>query len=276
MQPPDPLPAEFAEAFASVSARVGRLGRTILFFSSIPSTNDAASALASLRPTEGAIVIADMQTAGRGRRGRVWFSPPGAGLYVSVVLDPEQSAGARDRAVALLTLAAGVAIAEGIERATGLQAAIKWPNDLTVGGRKLAGILAEGIAVPSAPGPGRVRAVVLGYGINIAPAAYPAELADRATSIEFELGRPVDRGVVCAETIASLAARYDDLLAGRFDAILGAWHQRAPGSRGATVSWDAQGTTRTGVTAGLDSMGALLVVDGQRTERLIAGEVTWA
>jgi len=284
-QHPDPLPAEFTEAFERTRTRFGRLGGTVLFFSSIHSTNDVAAALASSGAPAGALVIADAQTAGRGRRGRTWFSPPGAGLYVSMVLEPRRSR-EPERALALLTLAAGVALSGAIEQATGLRPDIKWPNDLVVGPRKLAGILAEGIVDRAASGsaeggaPDRspatgVAAVVLGYGINVASAAYPAELADRATSLESELGRPVDRAVLCAETVASIAGRYDDLLAGRFDAILDAWHERAPSGRGARVQWQTPDGPRAGTTAGVDEMGALLVRAGGQTERLLAGEVTW-
>jgi BirA family transcriptional regulator, biotin operon repressor / biotin---[acetyl-CoA-carboxylase] ligase len=274
---PQPFPGDFAEAFAAARPRFGRLGSQTQFFQTIHSTNDVASAIASRPGAEGAVVIADAQTAGRGRRGRQWFSPAGAGLYVSLVLEPRLTRGEPERAVALLTLAAGVALAEAIERATGLHASIKWPNDLLVDGRKLAGILAEGILGASgSDGVPQVASVVLGYGINVAQTAFPPELSGRSTSLEMELGRAIDRGALCAETIASMAARYDDLLAGRFDAILDAWHARAPGSRGGRVQWDTPEGPRTGVTAGVDPMGALLVRVGATTERLVAGEVNWS
>jgi BirA family biotin operon repressor/biotin-[acetyl-CoA-carboxylase] ligase len=273
----DALPREFEAAFADAGFRFGRLGTKTLFFREIDSTNNVATALAASGPSEGAIVIADAQTSGRGRRGRSWFSPPGSGLYVSIVLEPARAASDRGRALALVTLAAGVAVAEGVEHATGFAPAIKWPNDLMAGPRKLAGILAEGIVRPSeTPGNPQVNAVVLGYGINVAHASFPAELGDRATSLETELGRAIDRARLCAETVASIAARYDDLIAGRFDAILDAWHARAPGSRGARVEWETPDGVRSGITAGVDPMGALLVRVGGGTERLIAGEVTWS
>jgi BirA family transcriptional regulator, biotin operon repressor / biotin---[acetyl-CoA-carboxylase] ligase len=267
---PQPLPPDLADAFSRVNLR--RLGATTLFFSTIGSTNDVAATLASNGDFEGAVVIAETQTAGRGRRGRVWFSPPGAGLYVSVLLAPARAVHP-DRATALLTLAAGVALAEAVERATGLAPAIKWPNDLLVGRRKLAGILAEGVTSPGALG---LQSVVLGYGLNVSPAAYPPELSDRVTSLESELGRRIDRAELCAQSLAALAARYDDLLDARFDAILDAWRGRSPGSRGMRVSWETPSGTQTGVTIGVDEMGALLVRVGERTERLVAGEVNWA
>lgn len=150
---PDDLPVEFAEAFDGMRPRLGRLGGRLLFFSSIGSTNDVAAGIAAAGDAEGLVVIADAQTAGRGRRGHTWFSPPGSGLYISLVLAPAQATHSVPRAVSLLTLMAGVAIAEAIERVSGLHADIKWPNDLLVGRRKLAGILAEAVARPGGPAP---------------------------------------------------------------------------------------------------------------------------
>lgn len=268
----DALPPQFVEALAIRAHRLGRLARSPIFFETIGSTNDVAAALASDGENEGALVIADAQTAGRGRRGRTWFSPPGAGLYVSVVLAPARAASDPERATTLLTIAAGVALAEAVETATGLRTSIKWPNDLLFEGRKLAGILAEGVV---ATGTSMVRSVVLGFGINVSPAAYPPELRDRVTSLETELGRPIDRAVVCAEALAYLSRRYDDLLAGDFDAILDAWRARAFGHRGARVEWDTPAGTRSGITEGIDRMGALLVRTGESLERLVAGEVRW-
>lgn len=267
------LPPDFASALDAVRDRLGGLARRVVFLPTAGSTNDVAARLADAPDAEGTVVVADAQSAGRGRRGRTWFSPPGAGLYVSVVLTPGRARRAPDRATRLLTLTAGVALAEGIERATGFGPAIKWPNDLFVGRRKLAGILAEGIA----PSTGTtLETVVLGYGINIRPAVYPPEIADRVTALESELGRPIDRALVCAETLAALAVRYGDLLEGRFDAILDAWRGRAPESSGVRVSWETPQGPQSGTTAGIDGMGALLVRVGDRVERLVAGEVTWA
>ena len=172
----------------------GPIGYRIHYFSEIGSTNDEAARLAELGAPEGTIVIASAQTAGRGRFGRTWFSPPGAGIYVSVIC--------RDaRAVPYLSLAAGVAVADAIRTSTGLPVEIKWPNDIVVRGgrgrrRKLAGILAEASTSPEG-----VQHVVVGVGINLRPAAYPPEIADLATSLESELGREVAPATVLATTL---------------------------------------------------------------------------
>jgi BirA family biotin operon repressor/biotin-[acetyl-CoA-carboxylase] ligase len=270
--PSDPLPPDLAAAIAAARAdgRLSLLGRPLLFFESVGSTNDVAARLAE-ESREGAVVVAGHQTAGRGRLGRVWFSPPASGLYVSVVLLPGRSGSAdAGRATTLLTLAAGLALAESIEAATGLAPDLKWPNDLIVGRRKLGGILAE--SAGSGPGP---LQVVLGYGLNVCPAAYPAELAARATSLETELGRALDGAVQCAAPPAALEARYADLLTGRFDAILDAWRRRASSHRGARVAWSTARGRHEGLTAGVDDWGALLVRVGDRTERIVAGEISW-
>jgi BirA family transcriptional regulator, biotin operon repressor / biotin---[acetyl-CoA-carboxylase] ligase len=260
----EPIPQELASALLDAGPRLGRFLEAVEYFSTTGSTNDVALHRAASGDHEYRVVVADAQTAGRGRRGRTWFSPPGTGLYVSAILAPARAHDA-NRARTLTTLAAGVAVAEGIGEASGLRTDLKWPNDVFVGRRKLAGILAEGAA----------DAVVLGYGINVGTASFPLELADRVTSLESELGRPVDRTRVLVETLAALAARYDDLLAGRFDAILDAWRARAPGCRGARVSWTTPAGVQTGVTAGIDDQGALLVRVGERVDRVVAGELRW-
>jgi BirA family biotin operon repressor/biotin-[acetyl-CoA-carboxylase] ligase len=268
MRSGDPLPPEFADALTAVRDRLPPLGNGIIFFNTIGSTNDVALELAAAGGHEGAIVIADEQTAGRGRHGRNWFSPRGSGLYVSIVLRP---AGARvdpPRATSLVTLAAGLALAEAIEAATGLRADIKWPNDLLVARRKLAGILAESASSD-------LGRIVLGFGLNVDARAYPRELGDRATSLETELGRPIARAVVCAEALAAVSARYRDLLTGRFDAILDGWRTRAPASRDTAVTWSTPSGPQQGVTAGIDDRGALLVRVGDRVETIVGGEVTW-
>jgi BirA family biotin operon repressor/biotin-[acetyl-CoA-carboxylase] ligase len=268
MPPGDPLPPEFAEALFAVRDRLRPLADQVIFFKRTGSTNDVALALAAGGGRDGAVVVADEQTAGRGRHGRSWFSPPGSGLYVSVVLCPSDAAADPQRATGLMTLTAGLALTEGVETATGLRADIKWPNDLFVARRKLAGILAESVSSD----PGRV---VLGYGLNVSARAYPRELGDRATSLESELGRPIDRAVVCAQTLVAIAARYRDLLGGRFDAILDGWRHRAPASRGARVTWSTPSGPQHGVTAGVDERGALLVRVGDHLETIVGGQVTW-
>ena len=215
---------------------------------------------------EGRVVVANAQSAGRGRHGRSWASPQGAGLYVSTVLRPPS------HALPLLTIAAGIAVAEAIQAATGLVTDVKWPNDVYAHGRKVAGILAEASSSSDAAA---IQHVVVGAGINVMPAAYPPEIAGRATSLEVELGRDVDRGLLLAEYLCALAARYQDLLGRRSDAVVRAWRARAASMLGRRVEWEGGGATREGVALDIDDTGALLVRTSAGAVRLAAGEVRW-
>jgi BirA family transcriptional regulator, biotin operon repressor / biotin---[acetyl-CoA-carboxylase] ligase len=230
----------------------------VRWLSSTTSTMDVASRLAHEGAPHGVVVGAEQQTAGRGRRGASWVSPPGAGLYFSFISRP--SSGAH-----LITLAAGVAVREGIETATGLAADLKWPNDLVIGKRKLAGILAEGLAIGS-----RDQVVIIGVGVNLRPAAYPPDVATRATSLEGELARAVDRGMLLSQILIAL---WDCLatLEQRPGDILQAWRAASPNATGTHVEWDG----KHGTTAGIDEAGALLVKTAGGVERVIAGQLRW-
>ena len=184
----------------------------------------------------------------------------GAGLYFSFIARPGTS-----QSLSLITLAAGVAVRDGIAAATGLAADLKWPNDLLVGKRKLAGILAEGLAIGTPD-----QAVIIGVGVNAHPAAYPPDVRARATSIEDELGRPVDRGLLLSAILISLWDWLARLRQSPGD-ILQAWRAASPNAIGTRVEWDG----RHGVTAGIDDDGALLVKTHVGIERIIAGELQW-
>jgi BirA family biotin operon repressor/biotin-[acetyl-CoA-carboxylase] ligase len=258
------LPDDFAAAIAVAGDRAGSFSRRVLWYAEVGSTNDVAATLADRGEPEGTVIIADTQSAGRGRHGRSWASPPGAGLYMSIVIRPAP------HAVSLLTIGAGVALADGIQAATGLHPDLKWPNDVYIGGRKLAGILAEaGTSKDGGPH------VVLGCGINLMPAAYPPDVAARATSIESELGRPIDRGLLLVECLAALHLRYRELQSRASAAVIARWRDRAVSTFGRRVEWDVAGVTRHGVAEDIDETGALLVRDGAAQARVISGEVRW-
>ena len=236
----------------------------VRWFASVPSTMDVAAKLAGGGAAHGVVVAAEEQTAGRGRRGATWSSPPGAGLYFSYIVRP-RPLGPGAGTLSLLTLAAGVGVRDGIAAASGLAADLKWPNDLIVGRRKLAGILAEGFAVGTAE-----QAVIVGVGVNLRPAAYPPDVAARATSIEGELGRPVDRALLLEAIVDGLSNRLAALEQNPGD-ILQAWRAASPSAVGARVEWDGGA----GVTAGIDEAGALLVKTSTGVERIIAGALQW-
>jgi BirA family biotin operon repressor/biotin-[acetyl-CoA-carboxylase] ligase len=232
----------------------------IRWHDSIPSTMDEAAALASEGAAHGVVVAAREQTAGRGRRGASWVSPPGAGLYFSFIARPREQ-----RTIPLITIAAGVGVRDGIAQSTGLVPVLKWPNDVLVGRRKLAGILAEGHSLGSPD-----QAVVIGVGVNVRRASYPPDVAARATSIEDELGRACDPDLLLTAILASLDRRLAALSQDPGD-ILRTWREASPSAQGTRVEWDG----RDGVTAGVDDTGALLVKTAAGVERIIAGQLHW-
>jgi len=175
---------------------------TVRIHAELASTNTAVVDEARSGAAEGLVVVADHQTAGRGRLGRTWSAEPGTALLVSVLLRPPLPLDE----VPVVLMAAGLAACDGVEAAAGFRPGLKWPNDLVVGDRKLAGLLTE---ATGGPDPG----VVLGLGLNVAAAAYPAELAGEATSCEEVAARPVDRADLLVALLRALEARYSAVLA---------------------------------------------------------------
>lgn len=259
----EPPPAEVAEALDALRAARPDVPLRVHWYRSLPSTMDVVTMAAQRGEAAGLVVVADMQTAGRGRRGHTWVSPAGAGLYFSYLARPTRDTG-------LVTLAAGVAVRSGVAQATGLAAHLKWPNDVLVGPRKLAGLLAEGTALGTPE-----AAITLGVGINLRPAAYPPDVAARATSIDGETGRAVDAGAVLAAVLEHLHDTLAVLERGNAGDILRQWRLAAPSAVGTRVTWTSGGSARQGVTAGIDATGALLVTTAAGTERIVSGELAW-
>jgi BirA family biotin operon repressor/biotin-[acetyl-CoA-carboxylase] ligase len=249
--------------------RLGIFGGRVRWYDEIGSTNDLVVSWADAGGEEGLAAIADTQTSGRGRLGRQWSSPPGAGIYLSVLFRPPRSV------LPLLTLAAGVAVAEAIQAATGLAVSLKWPNDAcvlqgTARWLKLAGILAEAGTQSSG-----ANYAIVGVGINVRSANHPPEVAARATSIEDELGRPVDRTAVVVECLAALSARYTQLKGYGDARILDEWRRRASATLGRSIEFDAPDGVRRGVALGIDDEGALLAKTVDGVSRVVSGEVRW-
>jgi BirA family transcriptional regulator, biotin operon repressor / biotin---[acetyl-CoA-carboxylase] ligase len=229
----------------------------------IGSTNDRLKELARAGAEPWTVVVAERQTGGRGREGRSWESPAG-GAYLSVLLRPEAER------TALLPLAAGVAVAEAAQ-GFGVASELKWPNDVVVGQRKLAGILAE--ASSSAGG---VEWVVLGIGVNVAidPAALPGPLRDSAASLAACGARDVLPLDVAAAALARLSVWYDAL---RSDPrrVLSAWRERAVPWWGTLVEVRTASGERRGRLAAVDEEGALVLeLPGGERLRLFSGEVS--
>ncbi len=217
------------------------------------STNQYLLERARAGAADGLVVVADHQRAGRGRLGRTWSAPPGASLLVSVLLRPELPPDDRH----LVVMAAAVAMADAVAATTGVAAELKWPNDLLVGARKLAGILAEASG----------DAVVVGIGVNLDWPEMPEDLAEIATACNLEGGRPATREELLDAFLARYAAALDDLVGTR----------RAYRSRLATAGrWvrvDRSDGPLVGTATGIDDSGRLLVqVDGT-THAVAAGDV---
>jgi BirA family transcriptional regulator, biotin operon repressor / biotin---[acetyl-CoA-carboxylase] ligase len=258
---PDRLgPAELAPHFTGSWRDVHYLDET-------DSTQRVARDLARAGAPEGTTVIAERQTAGRGRLGRQWHSPAGLNLYCSIVLRPPLP----PVAVPRVALVAGAAVAAAVAETTGRAPAIKWPNDVLVDGRKVAGILTEMDAEVE-----RVHHVICGIGVNLnAPRrAFPRELRDKAGSLLTVTGQRVDRAAFAARLLAALEARYGRFLTAGFEAVRAEWESWSC-LTGTEVSVATPDGDTTGRVVGLDADGALEVErpDGS-IARIVAGEVT--
>ena len=177
-------------------------GRSISFFEEIDYTHTAARRLAEEGAPEGTLVVADCQTGGKGRRGRQWFSPPGTGIWMTLLLRPRL---APDK-VSAITLVAALSVCRAISEVTGLKTAIKWPNDLVVDGKKICGILTEMSLEPT-----RIHYVVLGIGINVNQTAFPEDLP-HAYSLAMAAGHELSRETVIARIWECFEKDYETYL----------------------------------------------------------------
>jgi BirA family biotin operon repressor/biotin-[acetyl-CoA-carboxylase] ligase len=228
------------------------IGRVIKYWPELDSTNTMAMRLAAEGAAEGTVVVADAQRSGRGRAGKFWYSPPGVNLYLSVLLYPAIAV----QKVGLLTLIGSLAVADAVD-AEGGQAQVKWPNDVLLLGKKVAGVLAEVQATA-----GQVDTLVLGIGVNL---NVSQEILDRALgeaawgaiALKEALGRQVDRGVFAATLLGNLDRRYEQFLTEGERDIIAEWKARS--FLGQRVLVMAQEGSIEGVAADLDESGALIV-----------------
>ncbi len=186
------------------------IGNDIRRFESLPSTNDTARELARAGAAHGTVVVADAQTRGRGTKGRSWHSPRGLGLYASFILRWDGPDGFR-APFSLLPLAAGLAAADAVRDAAGLEARLKWPNDLVHGRKKLGGILTEAVFAAGRPG---FAVVGVGLNVNHGEADFPGGIRETATSIRLATGHESDREALLASLCLGLERWYNPLVQG--------------------------------------------------------------
>ena len=251
-------------------SRLGKtkvIGRDIRVFRETTSTNDVIEKLARDGVQEGVAVFAESQTKGRGRLGRKWLSPAKQGLWFSVLLRPDL----RPQEATRLTVASATALRRAIESQTGLKPEIKWPNDILVQGKKVAGILTELSAELD-----HVKYVILGIGVdvNLSPGDFPPELRKVATSLKAELGKPVSRPELAVAILRELDQDYGRITSGQFAAVASEWEEH-----GTTIGQEV--VIRTGdrqIRGRAESLGEdgalLLRTEHGHLERIVGGDVT--
>lgn len=242
------------------------LGKRVYHFFKTDSTNRVALELGHADEPHGTIVLAEEQTAGRGRAGRSWHSEKSSGIYVTVLLRPPIS----PADAPLLTLLAGLAVRGAIAEQTGVECDVRWPNDLLIGGKKVCGILTEMYAEPD-----QVRFVIVGIGMNVNHAGFPKELETIATSLRMETGKQQSRLELLVKTLRALERHYNRFLAEGSRPVLEEFSRMSSYARGKRVRIATSNETYVGTTAGLEANGLLRVEreDG-RTSVVVSGDVS--
>jgi BirA family transcriptional regulator, biotin operon repressor / biotin---[acetyl-CoA-carboxylase] ligase len=261
-------PDRLMQAEVVSGLRTRWLGRKVHHFEVLDSTNSTAYRLAMEGAGEGEVVIAEMQQKGKGRLGREWFSPAFLNLYLSVILRPRIP----PQQASLITLMAAVAVSEAIEKTSGLHPTIKWPNDVLMGTRKMAGLLNEIHSETD-----RVHFVILGIGVNVNvdSETMPEEIRMRATSLKEETGRAVSRKAFLQSLFMEMEQWYSAFLKEGGSPILQAWAQRAR-IEGKAVQVSSFDETLTGTAMGIDPYGALILRTGTgEQKRVVAGDVRY-
>lgn len=262
------LPDVLLPGLITPRLHAGKIGRAIHHLYEADSTNGYALDLRmSGDAGHGAVVIAEGQRAGRGRRGRTWLSEPCAGLYMSLVLEPDISCALAP----LLTLGAAVAAHDAVERVTGLAVDVKWPNDLLVGQKKVCGVLSELQAELD-----HVSSMVIGIGINVNQERFPPELEGRASSLRIQAGVPQSRVELFLAFLAGFERLYESFLSEGPEAIIVRWTEASSFAFGRTIEIDDLVRRVRGVTEGLNPLGALRIRQQDGTvQEVYSGDVLY-
>ena len=243
--------------------RTKALGRKIDVFKTIDSTNNFAKSLAQLGAVHGTTVISEVQTQGKGRMGRDFYSPMGMGVYMSVILRPKLSV----EHSLLITSCAAVAVAEAVEKVAEIDCKIKWVNDIYAGGKKLCGILTEASVDVEQGG---LEYAIVGMGINVQNVTFPKNLADTATSVRLETDKPVSRSVLTAEILNCLEERLETI---RDKSFLDEYRRRS-NVIGKRIEVTHNDVSEQMYCTGIDEIGRLLVrLDSGEEKALTSGTV---
>ncbi len=239
-------------------------GRRMYSLDSIDSTNTHLKSLAVEGAEEGTLVITEEQTAGKGRLGRTWQTQKGMNLTFSVLLRPNISA----NHLGIISIAAGVAVAEAIQELCKIQAECKWPNDILFDDKKLCGILCESVISPS-----KFSAVIVGIGVNVNQTMFPTELNDIATSIARATGTTADRAALLAKILERLEFWYDKIQSDQTEEIIVQWKKNTT-MLGKKISVNRQGAVLDGIAKEVDADGSLIFQTNGGEINIHSGDVT--
>ncbi len=241
------------------------IGCRVCHYQEIDSTNIQARRLAEEGAPHGSVIVAEAQTAGRGRHGRSWVSEPGSGLWFSLLLRPDYLP---DRA-SMVTLVAAMAVTKGIRRITGQPAEIKWPNDVVLEGKKVCGILTELNARIE-----RINYIIVGIGINIRRQQFPPELREKATSLEQDQELQIDRNLLLEAVLEEFELYYGQFLQRLDVSLFQEEYEQLLVNRNRQVQVLDPAGDYQGIARGINEKGELLVECGQGLVRVNAGEVS--
>ena len=260
------VPDTIAEEEVASRLQTERMGRQIRYFSRIDSTNQYAKRIAEEGAPDGTLIIADEQTAGKGRSGRTWVTPPAEAIAFTLLLRPKLSP---DR-ISMVTLVMGLAVTNAVNSLYGVSAGIKWPNDVVIKGRKLCGILTEMSAEVR-----QVNYIVIGVGINANLTSFPEEIREIATSLRLELGYDINRAELIARVMAEFERLYAEFEAqGDLGAVMQEYNELCLNAGSKVRVLDPNGEY-TGTSCGINSMGELLVeTEDGKMQEVYAGEVS--
>lgn len=257
---------KYTEAEIKKHLKTRWAGQSLVFCDTVDSTNDEAKRQAESGAPHGTLVAAEVQSCGKGRRGRSWESPKGSGVWMSLLLRPKFE----PCHASMLTLVAAMAVEDAVRNLTGICAGIKWPNDIVVNGRKLCGILTE-----MSTDADEIQYVIVGIGINVNMSEFPEEIRETATSLKIAAGREIDRSKLAAEVMLSWEHYYEIFLETLDLSRMKADYNKFLVNTGREVRVLAPKKSYTGISQGINDVGELLVElpDGEIRE-VLSGEVS--